>query len=243
MGHWIRHNWWVALAAVLGGLHTALGIALPFEDRTVGAAIGGAVIATLGLGMLAGIWVRRRRRRLGDMLIAVGTLPAFPFFWTVVLPLLGLAVFFPAVRDAVDAATTGEDVVPPRGSHPRPRRDLLAILAVGSLGPAIVAALVVGTQTAAAALCAPPLAVWVAAMVRRRLPMPGRVADVGFTAFVAGMVHAALLAIATIGGDGSVDLGEPLAVVIGATMSVVGLVGLVTWLVAMVTTRDRARPA
>lgn len=242
MGRWIRHNWWLALAAVLGSLHTALGVGLPFEDRTVGAAIGGVVIAGLGIGMLVGIWLRRRRRRLGDMLIAVGTLPAFPFFWTVVLPVLGLAVFFPAVRDAVDAATTGEDTVPTRPSEGT-RRDVLARLAIAALGAAIVASLVVGTQTAAAALCAPPLAVWIAAMVRRRLTMPTRVADVGFTALVAGLAHAALLAVATIGGDGSVDLGAPLAVATGLTMSIVGVVGLVVWIVAMATTRDRARPA
>lgn len=243
MGHWIRHNWWVALAAVLGGLHTALGLGLPFEDRTVGSVIGGTVIALLGLGMLVGIWLRRRHRRLGDMLIAVGTLPAFPFFWTIVLPLLGLAVFIPAVRDAADAAATGDDqIVPPTGRKPG-AHDLLARTALAVLGVAIVASLVIGTPTAAAALCAPPLAVWVAAMIRRRLAMPTRTARAGFTALMAGLAHSALLALATIAGEGSVDLGEPLAVATGLAMSLVGVAGLVTWVVAMLTTRDRARPA
>jgi hypothetical protein len=108
MGRWIKDNWWLALAGVLGAMLTVLGIGLPFEDRTVGAAIGGVVIAALGIGMLVGIRLRRRNRRVGSTLIAVGTLPTFPFFWTIFLPILGLAVLIPALRDATDVADRGD---------------------------------------------------------------------------------------------------------------------------------------
>ena len=121
MGQGIKDNWWLAIAGVLGAMLTALGVSLPFEDRTVGAAVGGVVIAALGIGMLVGIRLRRRNRRVGSMLIAVGTLPTFPFFWTIVLPLLGLAVFIPAVLDAADATAQGD--VGTRPAPPADRRD------------------------------------------------------------------------------------------------------------------------
>jgi hypothetical protein len=238
MGRWIRDNWWVALAAVLGVLVTALGVALPFEDRTVGAVLGGIVITLFGIGMLAGIVIRRRNRRIGGMLIAVGTLPTFPFFWTVVLPLLGLAVMIPALMDAADATATGH--LPAAGEN---RADPVVVTALLALAAAIVASLVIGTQTAAAALCAPPLALFLARLVQRRMPMPTRLTRVGLLAFLTGVAHTVLLAMAVVLGDPSVDLGQPIAVTTGAAVSAVGVLGLVGWVVGMLTTRDRARPA
>lgn len=239
MGQWIKTNWWLAIAGVLGAMLTVLGFLLPFEERTVGAAVGGVVIAALGTGMLIGIRLRRRNRRLGSMLIAVGTLPTFPFFWTIVLPLLGLAVFIPALLDTADATAQGDVATRPTP----PRRDAVMLAASGLLGGAIVASIVIGSQTAAAALCAPPLALLIARVIQRRLPMPNRPTRVGLMMFLTGMSHAALLAVVTFAGDGTVDLGEPIAVATGSVTSAVGVIGLVVWIAAMVTARDRTRPA
>lgn len=239
MGRWMRENWWVAIAGLLGVMLTALGVALPFEDRTVGAAIGGTVIAALGIGMLVGIQLRRRgHRRLGSMLIAVGTLPTYPFFWTIVLPLLGLAVFVPALLDIADASTQGESLV-----TDGPARDPILTIAGGVLLAAIVASVVIGSQTAAAALCAPPLALWTARIAQRRLTMPNRYARAGLLMLLTGLIHGALLAVVVLGADTSVDLGAPIAVATGAATSLVGAVGLVLWIVSMTRSSDRARPA
>lgn len=241
MGRWMAENWWLAIAGVLGVLLTALGVLLPFEDRTVGAAVGGVVIAALGIGMLVGIRLRRRNRRIGSMLIAVGTLPTFPFFWTIVLPLLGLAVFIPALLDTADATAQGD--VGTRPTAQGDRRDQVMLAALGVLGVAIVASIVISSQTAAAALCAPPLALVIARVAQRRLPMPNRMARIGLTMFLTGAVHAALLAIVVVGADSSVDLGEPIAVATGAVTGAVGAIGLITWIAGMVTSRDRIKPA
>lgn len=241
MGQWIKDNWWLAIAGLLGTMLTALGIMLPFEDRTVGAAIGGVAIAALGVGMLVGIRLRRRNRRVGSMLIAVGTLPTFPFFWTIFLPLLGLAVFIPALLDAADATAQGD--VGTRPTPPPDRRDPVMLATLVVLGVAIVASIAIGSQTAAAALCAPPLALVIARAAQRRLPMPNRLAQIGLTMFLTGLAHAALLAVVVVGADSSVDLGEPIALAIGAATSAVGVVGLVVWIAAMVTSRDRTRTA
>ncbi|MEX0659216.1 MAG: hypothetical protein WD080_08785 [Egibacteraceae bacterium] len=239
MRQWMKANWWLAIAGVLGAMLTVLGVMLPYEDRTVGAAVGGVVIAALGIGMLVGIRLRRRNRRLGSTLIAVGTLPTFPFFWTIVLPLLGLAVFIPALLDAADATAQGDVAARPTP----PRRDAVMLTASGLLAAAIVAAIVIGTQTAAAALCAPPLALVIARAIQRRLPMPNRLARIGLTMFLTGMSHAGLLAVVTLAGDGTVDLGEPIALATGSVTSAVGVIGLVVWVAAMVTYRDRTSPA
>lgn len=239
MGQWIKTNWWLAIAGVLGAMLTVLGAMLPFEDRTVGAAVGGLVIAALGIGMLIGIRLRRRNRRLGSMLIAVGTLPTFPFFWTIVLPLIGLAVFIPALLDAADATAQGDVATPPTP----PRRDAVMLAASGLLAGAIVASIVIGSQTAAAALCAPPLALVIARAAQRRLPMPNRLARIGLTMFLTGAAHASLLAVVVVGADASVDLGEPIAVATGSVTAAVGVIGLVVWVAALVTSRDRTSPA
>jgi len=241
MGQWIKDNWWLAIAGVLGTMLTVLGVGLPFEDRTVGAAIGGVVIAALGIGMLVGIGLRRRNRRVGSTLIAVGTLPTFPFFWTIFLPLLGIAVLIPALRDANDVTAQGD--IGTRLPPPADRRDTVMLAALAVLGVAIAASIMIGSQTAAAALCAPPLALVIARAAQRRLPMPNRLARIGLTMFLTGAAHAVLLAVVVVGADSSVDLGEPIAVATGAVTGAVGVFGLVVWVAAMVTSRDRTEPA
>lgn len=238
---WTRKSWWLVLAALLGALLTVLGVGLPFEDRTIGSVVGGVVTALLGLTMLAGVAERRRDRRVGGVMIAVGTLPTLAFVWTIVLPVLGIAVAIPAVLDATDAAATGRTRWERGPRSPGVDRALLS--AVALLAAAITAAFAIGTQTAAAALGGPALAVVIAVAVRRRLRSPSRLARAGMTAVVASVTHAVLRVGAVLGTGGAVDLGAPLPSITGLVMSAAGLLGVVVWVVEVLIARDRARPA
>ncbi len=110
MGRWTRDNWWLVLAVLALGWLVVVGVGLPLEDRTVGAWLGGAVHLAAAAVMLAGMVVRRRpeRRRAGDLMIGLATLPLLMWLWTIVVPLLALAVLIGAFRDAVDAEATSE---------------------------------------------------------------------------------------------------------------------------------------
>lgn len=103
-GRRVRDGWWLVPAGALGVLELVLGIGLPFEDRTLGSVFGGIAIALLGATMLVGIWLRRRHREQGDVLIVLGTLPVYPFIWTIVLPALGIVVALAAIRDMADTS-------------------------------------------------------------------------------------------------------------------------------------------
>ena len=113
MGRWIKDNWWVAIGGTVAAMTVVLGFLEWQDDRTVGSALWGGAIATLGLVALGGVVVRRRpgRRAVGDLMIAGGQLPWIPFFWTVVPPILALVVMVAAFVDISDASTTGNDTV------------------------------------------------------------------------------------------------------------------------------------
>lgn len=114
MGRWTRDNWWLVLAGLTGTFLVLLGVGLPFEDRTLGSVIGGSLTALAGVVMLAGLAVRRRRRVVGDIMVGLPAFALVPWVWTIVLPLVALAVMIPAFRDAADAASTGEAPGPAR---------------------------------------------------------------------------------------------------------------------------------
>jgi len=241
MGRWIKDNWWLAIAGLVGAFEVVLGVGLPFEDRTVGALFGGVVIAGLGAAMLVGIAVRRRRRRTGDLMVAAGTLPLYPFMWTVVLPIAGLLVAVPAMLDAADAAAAGPPVgppAPPRGPD-APTTVLVAVLAA-----VVVVAGVLGEASTAVALVAPALAALVAHLLLRvRLHAP-LVARVGMTAFVTAILTGLAMMAVVIGSGGEIDLGESIVPgLVAGVAGAIGLLGLVVFAVSSRTGRDRARPA
>ncbi len=246
MGRWMKDNWWVALAVVTGLFVTAMGVGLPFEDRTTGALVGGIVIALLGLTMLAGVVVRRRRRVRGDLMIAVGTLPLYPFLWTIVFPLVGLAVLIPAVLDAADARALGSgDAERPVGADEpgRAGRDPVALVLLALSAVAVAAAVAIGEQEAAFALVSPPVSLLVAHLLFRR----GRFATtvrVGLTALVASVIHGVVSVAMLLAGDpGIVDTSGGPSYAANSFMGAVGFAGLVLLVVGLVRSRDQARPA
>lgn len=241
MGRWIKNNWWLAIAGPLGALEIVLGVGMPFEERTVGSIIGGVLIAALGAAMLAGIAVRRRRRRTGDLMIAAGTLPLYPFMWTVVLPIAGLLVAIPALLDAADAAAAG----PPEGSRaPRRGPDAATIPLIMVLAAVVTAAVVVGEAATAVGLVAPALAALLAhLLLRGRLSAPVA-ARVGMTAFVTAILTGLAMMTVVIGSGGEIDLGESIVPgLVAGVVGVIGLLGLGVFAASTRTPRDRARPA
>ncbi len=111
-----RTDWWRILALPLSLFVAVAGVGLPFEpEDTAGenwlvGAIAYAVVTVVGLVLvIAGLKIRRRRRRLGSTLIAVGVMPGFPMtlmFWFPPVALVGalsIAISITAFLDAPKA--------------------------------------------------------------------------------------------------------------------------------------------
>ncbi|AXV08187.1 hypothetical protein DVS28_a3514 [Euzebya pacifica] len=235
----VKTYWWLALAVVVGLLEVALGVALPLEEQNTGALIGGIVIAGLGLVSIAGIAVRRRRVVLGDLLIAGGALPVMPWLWTIVLPVLGLAVIVAAL---VDAANHAAVAAPDTTANPI-GRDAFVLPMVGTVVACVLAAVVIGDGATAVWLVTPPVALlvsWVALRHRVHgspLMLTGLVlisASVGSTVIA---VASSWLPVDIYEDQGFLDVFVQLLVVAALVVGVV-LVG-----VGLRRGRDRARPA
>lgn len=245
MGRWIKDNWWVALAALVGTMYTAAGVMFPFEGEVEGGLPwwgGMLVMLSFGALMLGGVWYRRRRRAAGDWMIAAATLPLFPLFWTIVLPVTGLLIAIPAVIDAADAgATSSISDADGRGTEEPPDRATPVLL--GLVVVAAVTAILSGTEDVAYALVSPVLATFAAHVVVRRSAF-GPARRLGLTAVLAAGVHLALtLAVVVLGDPGVVDLRAGLPAVTNVLMATAGIGGLGLFLIARGPSRGRARPA
>jgi hypothetical protein len=96
--------WLPALAGLLGLFQIAAGTEMLISDPKLDNAIALAVFAGLGVTALIGIWLRRRRRAMGDVLIMVGVLPSFVIYlWWLVPALLAALV---VIATAFDLAET-----------------------------------------------------------------------------------------------------------------------------------------
>ena len=108
-----KQTWWVSLAVVLAVLQIvfAVGIALDQEasatERLVIFSVWGGSAALAFIG----VQQRPRNRRIGDVLIALGVVPAVVsgiiFFWFPPLWLTtaaGLVVMVASIRDAISPA-------------------------------------------------------------------------------------------------------------------------------------------
>ncbi len=89
----LKQAWWAPVAALLVLAQCVLALMILFGGGDTGELIAGAVIATVGaLTLSAGLWTRLDSRRTGNLLIVVGALLGVFWFWSLILPALGLIV-------------------------------------------------------------------------------------------------------------------------------------------------------
>lgn len=107
----LKQAWWAPVAALLVLAQFVLAVMILFGGGDAAELIAGAVIATVGALVLGvGLGKRLDSRQLGNMLIVVGALFGVFWFWSLVLPALGLIVL-------VGLATTELRTTAPRTSH------------------------------------------------------------------------------------------------------------------------------
>lgn len=116
-----KAGWWRTLAPPLSVFVAVAGVGLPFEPQVTagphwrrGAILyAAATIAGLGL-VISGMFVRRRRRRVGSTMIAVGVTPGFPMaimFWYPPVALIGLLSIALSVAALIDAPKAPQSLV------------------------------------------------------------------------------------------------------------------------------------
>ena len=90
-----QRSWWMLLALLMGVFYLFMAgqNLLTTDPRRPGVAVAFAALVPAALA------VHRRRPRLGTVLIAVAMLPATAAWWTVVTPLIALAVVIGAIAD------------------------------------------------------------------------------------------------------------------------------------------------
>ena len=107
--------WWAPVAAVLA--LAALWVALAFiygagtsNALDAESTVAGATLALGGtVGLVAGLWVRPRRRAVGNALVIAGAVLAAIWFWTVVMTPMALVVIVGVVTGRTrPAAPAGE---------------------------------------------------------------------------------------------------------------------------------------
>lgn len=111
-----RTDWWRILALPLSLFVAFAGVGLPFESQTtagenwLAGAIIYSVVTVVGLGLvIAGLIIRKKNRKVGSTMIAVGVMPGFPMtimFWYPPVALVGvlaIVISFMAFSDAPKA--------------------------------------------------------------------------------------------------------------------------------------------
>ena len=108
-----RKGWWRILALPLAVFVAVAGVGLPFEpEDTAGpnwlaGAIAYAVVTVVGLGLvITGLTIRRRNRKVGSNLIAVGVMPGFPMtlmIWFPPIALVGVLSIVISTKAFLDA--------------------------------------------------------------------------------------------------------------------------------------------
>ena len=117
----LKAGWWGILALPLSLFVAVAGVGLPFEPETSAGpdwkrgAILYAVAAVLGLGLVvSGIVIRRRNRKAGSTMIAVGVMPGFPMtimFWYPPVALVGLLSVVISISAFIDAPKAPQSAV------------------------------------------------------------------------------------------------------------------------------------
>lgn len=118
-----RSDWWRLLAIPLALFVAVAGVGLPFEPQeTAGpnwlaGAIAYAVVSVVGLGLvIAGLVVRRRNRKVGSTMIAVGVVPGFPMaimIWFPPVALVGALAMAISIKAITDAPKAPQSMLEP----------------------------------------------------------------------------------------------------------------------------------
>jgi len=119
----LRTDWWRLLALPLSLFVAVAGIGLPFEPQeTAGpnwrtGAIAYAVVTVIGLGLvIAGQFIRKKNRKVGSSMIAVGVMPGFPMtlmFWFPPVALVGVLSIVISIMAFIDAPKSPQTLVEP----------------------------------------------------------------------------------------------------------------------------------
>ena len=100
----LKQEWWAPFAGLLVLSHLWVAMAF-FLDADVADTESTAVGAALALGgaatLAVGLWMRPRHRGLGNALVIGGAAMAGFWFWTVVMPILGIIVIVGVVASQV----------------------------------------------------------------------------------------------------------------------------------------------
>lgn len=117
-----RTDWWRILAPPLSLFLVFAGIGNMIED-TEGALFGRiayAVVTVVGLGLvIAGLITRKRNRRIGSTMIAVGVMPGFPLtimFWFPPVALIGVLSIVISIMAFIDAPKAPQRLAEPTAS-------------------------------------------------------------------------------------------------------------------------------
>lgn len=117
----VKTGWWRVLALPLALFVAVAGVGLPFEpEDTAGpnwlrGAILYAIAAVAGFGLVvSGTIVRRRNRKIGSTMIAVGVMPGFPMaimFWYPPVAAVGVLAIAIAIAALLDAPKAPQSVL------------------------------------------------------------------------------------------------------------------------------------
>lgn len=91
-------RWWVVAAALLGAGYVWLLIVNLGESTTAA-----AISLLSGAALVVGLYVRPHSLALSSWLLILGSLWGIFLFWTLVGPILGIAVIYGALRDQLGA--------------------------------------------------------------------------------------------------------------------------------------------
>lgn len=92
--HALLQAWWAPLAGLLSLGMLVAGIGTVFEAHNLGGRIvGSSLLLAFGCGMLLGLMRRPFSRTQGNTVILVATVPAMVMWWTIVPPLVAVAVW------------------------------------------------------------------------------------------------------------------------------------------------------
>jgi hypothetical protein len=100
-------EWWVVLAAIMGGVEIVAGVGQLVREPSVDNVFALALIGGAGILVIAGTWFRSRSRSSGDWMIVVGILPFLMLFWAIWPPVLGVLVMAMALIDSARKTEVG----------------------------------------------------------------------------------------------------------------------------------------